>query len=125
MTELERNLDEVTDEALKTGEKIVTMQCPCCGRTYYATESEASYQYNNPASQAPLKLKHLGRKCPFCGYAGGFDQGEQSQAELDRQQMMVEIQAEQMAQDAADKRKTPWSVVNNMGIQFVDPKDDE
>ena len=50
MSELIRNLEEVTDKAIKAGEKVITMQCPCCGKTFYAVESEAAYQYDNPAS---------------------------------------------------------------------------
>ena len=106
MDELNKNLEEVTDLAIKTGEKVITMQCPCCGKTFYVLESEAAYRYDNPADQSALKLKHLGRKCPFCGYAGGFDTGRQSKAELDRDQMLVEMEAEQLAQEAAEKRQS-------------------
>lgn len=116
MSELTRNLEEVTDKAIKTDEKIVTVQCPCCGAIFYAVESEVAYQYDNPASQDTLKLKHLGRKCPHCGYAGGFDAGRQSKAELDREQMQVEMEAEKMAQEAADKRQVSWSEINNIGV---------
>ena len=87
MSELIRNLEEATDKAIKTGEKVITIQCPCCGKIFYAVESEAAYQYDNLASQDTLKLKHLGRKCPHCGYAGGFDLGLKSKYEQDVEQM--------------------------------------
>ena len=34
MSEPARNLEEVTDKAIKTGEKVITMQCPCCGKIF-------------------------------------------------------------------------------------------
>ena len=116
MSELIRNLEEATDKAIKTGEKVITMQCPCCGKTFYAVESEAAYQYDNPASQDTLKLKHLGRKCPHCGYAGGFDLGLKSKYEQDVEQMQVEMEAEKLAEEAADKRQVSWSEINNIGV---------
>ncbi len=103
MSELTRNLEEVTDKAIKTDEKIINVQCPCCGKIFYATESEAAYRYDNSANQDVLKLKHLGRKCPHCGYAGGFDAGLKPKYEQDIEQMQVEMEAEKLAEEAADK----------------------
>ena len=116
MSELIRNLEEATDKAIKTGEKVITMQCPCCGNIFYAVESEAAYQYDNPASQDTLKLKHLGRKCPYGGYAGGFDFGLKSKYEQDVEQMQVEMEAEKLAEEAADKRQASWSEINNKEV---------
>ena len=116
MSELVRNLEEATDKAIKTGEKVITMQCPCCGKTFYAVESEAAHQYDNPASRDILKLKHLGRKCPHCGYAGGFDLGLKSKYDQDVEQMRVEIEAEKLAEEAAEKRQASWSEINNIGV---------
>lgn len=120
MTELERNLEEVTDLAIKTGDKIVTIECPCCSKIFYATASEAAYQYDNPADQASLKLKHLGRKCPHCGFAGGFDTGRSSKREQDIEQIKVEMEAEQLAQEAAEKRQASWAQICNQGVKFDD-----
>ena len=116
MSELIWNLEEATDKAIKNGEKVITMQCPCCGKIFYAVESEAAYQYDNPAGQSALKLKHLGRKCPHCGYAGGFDLGLKSKYEQDVEQMRVEMEAEKLAEDAANKRQASWSEINNIGV---------
>ena len=116
MSELIKNLEETTDKAIKTGEKVITMQCPCCGKIFYVVESEATYQYDNPASQDTLKLKHLGRKCPYCGYAGSFDLGLKSKYEQDVEQMRVEMKAEKLAEDTADKRQASWSEINNIGV---------
>ena len=116
MSELIRNLEEATDKAIKTGEKVITIQCPCCGKIFYAVESEAAYQYDNPASKDTLKLKYLGRKCPHCGYAGGFDLGLKSKYEQDVEQMRVEMEAEKLAEEAADKRQASWSEINNIGV---------
>ena len=116
MSELVRNLEEATDKAIKTGEKVITVQCPCCGKTFYAVEGEAAYQYDNPASQDTLKLKHLGRKCPYCGYAGGFDLGLKSKYEQDIEQMQVEMEAEKLAEEAVDKCQVSWSEINNIGV---------
>ena len=116
MSELTRNLEEATDKAIKNGEKVITMQCPCCGKIFYAVESEAAYQYDNHASQDTLKLKHLSRKCPHCGYAGGFDLGLKSKYEQDVEQMQVGIEAEKLAEEAADKRQVSWSEINNIGV---------
>ena len=118
MTELERNLNEVTELALKTGEKIITMQCPCCGKTFYALESEANYVKPNPADQSSMVAIQLGRKCPFCGFAGGYVNNNIKEQEVKK--MRVEMEAEQMAQDAADKRATPWSKVCSQGVKFND-----
>ena len=114
--ELDKNQAEVIEKAMETGEKIITMQCPCCGKIFYAVESEAAYQYDNPASQDTLKLKHLGRKCPHCGYAGGFDLGLKSKYEQDVEQMQVEMEAEKLAEEAADKRQVSWTEINNIGV---------
>ena len=116
MSELIRNLEEATDKAIKTDEKVITVQCPCCGKIFYTVESEAAYQYDNPASQDTLKLKHLGRKCPHCGYASGFDLGLKSKYEQDVEQMRVEMNAEKLAEDAAEKHQASWSEINNIGV---------
>ena len=114
--ELDKNQAEVIEKAMETGEKIITMQCPCCGKIFYAIESEAAYQYDNQASQDTLKLKHLGRKCPHCGYVGGFDLGLKSKYEQDVEQMRVEMEAEKLAEEATDKRQASWSEINNIGV---------
>ena len=116
MSELARNLEEATDKAIKTGEKVITMQCPCFSNIFYAFESEAVYQYDNPASQDTLKPKHLGRKCPHCGYAGGFDLGLKSKYEQDVEQMRVEMEAEKLAEEAAEKCQASWSEINDIGV---------
>ena len=116
MSELTRNLEEATDKAIKMGEKVITIQCPCCVKILYTVESEAAYQYDNPASQDTLKLKHLGRKCPHCGYAGGFDLGLKSKYEQDVEQMRVEMEAEKLAEDAAEKHQASWSEINSIGV---------
>lgn len=114
--ELDKNQAEVIEKAMETGEKIVTVECPCCHKTFYATENEAAYQYANPADQSALKLKRLGRKCPHCGYAGGFDAGLKPKYEQDIEQMQVEMEAEKLAEEAADKRQAPWSEINSIGV---------
>ena len=116
MTELDKNFNDVLDKALETGEKVITIECPCCHKIFYITENEAAYQYDNPADQSVLKLKRLGRKCPFCGYAGGFDLGLKSKYEQDVEQMRVEMEAEKLAEEAADKRQASWSEISNIGV---------
>lgn len=111
---LDRNLDEVTNKALETGEQIVTIECPCCHKIFYVTESEAAYQYDNPADQSTLKIKHLGRKCPHCGFAGGYDSGNKSKFEQDVEQMKIELEAEKLAEEAAEKRQASWADINNI-----------
>jgi glutaredoxin len=124
MTELDKNLNEVIELAAKVGERVVTVECPCCHKLFYALASEAAYQYDNPADQSTLKLKHLGRKCPHCGFAGGFDQGRRSKFEQDIEQMKIEMEAEKLAEEAVEKRQTPWSQICNQGLNFGDKKDD-
>ena len=73
--ELRENLDDVVDIAAKSGEKVVAVECPCCGKFFYATESEAAYSQaldEDPqkAANSGLYVMRLGRKCPFCGYSG-------------------------------------------------------
>ena len=116
MAEIDKNFDEVVDKALKTGEKVITMECPCCHKLFYITESEAAYQYDDPAGQSVLKLKHLGRKCPFCGFAGGYDVGIKSKREQDIEQMQVEMEAEKMAEEVPEKRQASWAEINNIGV---------
>lgn len=114
--ELDRNLEEVTDLALVTGEKVVTIDCPCCGKTFYALESEACYSQPNPADTSSMVQRKLGRKCPYCGFAGGYISNSTKEQEVEK--MRVEMEAEQMAQELADKRKTPWSQICNQGPDF-------
>ncbi len=71
MSEIYRNLEEVTEKAIKTGEKVVTIQCPCCSKTFYTLESEAAYQ-TIIRTEDRFSGKMLGRKCPFCGYSGSL-----------------------------------------------------
>lgn len=81
MTELDKNFNDVLDKALETGEKVITIECPCCGKTFYATESEAAYQtiVRNKDDYAldlnKFSGKILGRKCPFCGFSAGLTSG--------------------------------------------------
>ena len=78
MSEIYRNLEEVIEKAIKTGEKVITIQCPCCSKTFYTLESEAAYQtivrnkddYTLDLNKFSGKI--LGRKCPFCGYSGSL-----------------------------------------------------
>lgn len=116
MVDIDKNLDDVIDKAAKTGEKIVTMECPCCHRVFYATENEAAYQYKDLASEATLKVRTIGRKCPYCGFAGEFNPGRHSKAELDREQMFVEMEAEQKAQQMLDENQSSWAEINNIGV---------
>ena len=124
MIELERNLNEVTDKALETGENIVTVECPCCGKTFYVLESEAAYSQANPADQSPLKCIRLGRRCPHCGFAGGYTTSSKSKAELDAEKMLIEMEAEQKAIELAEKRQASWSKICSQSLNFEDPKDD-
>lgn len=76
--EIYKNLEDVTNKAMKTGEKVVTIECPCCGKTFYTLESEAVYRpIIRHEDDYALDLnkfsgKTLGRKCPFCGYSGSL-----------------------------------------------------
>ena len=106
MTELDRNLEEVTNLASKTGEKVITVECPCCHKTFYALESEVSYSVINRNEQTDfgadikkLSGKLLGRKCPFCGFAGelggsnflNLGRGDFIQSEIDAEQKAEEV----------------------------------
>lgn len=113
---MDKNLSEVIDKALETGEKVVTIECPCCHKVYYLTESEASYQDDNPADQSPLKLKHIGRKCPYCGYASGYYADGSSKMRDEIERMKVEMEAEKQAEKMLDRTKTPWAEINNRGV---------
>lgn len=118
MAEIDKNFNDVLDKALETGEKVITIECPCCHKIFYITENEAAYQYDNPADQSVLKLKRLGRKCPFCGYAGEFNPGQCSKAELDREQMFIEMEAEQKAQQMLEENQSSWAEINNIGVSW-------
>lgn len=116
MNELDKNLEEVTNKAIETGEKIVTLECPCCNKTFYALESEAAYEQTNPADTSSMHHIKLGRKCPFCGFAGGYATNSAKDREVE--QMRIEMEAEQKAFELAEKRKTPWSQVCSQGPDF-------
>ena len=116
--ELDRNLEEVTELALITGEQSVSLQCPCCGRTFYALESEASYSKPNPADTSSMVQLKLGRKCPHCGFSGGYVSNSTKEQEVEK--MLVEMKAEEMAEEAAEKRQTPWSQICSQGVKFND-----
>ena len=115
-TELDRNLEEVTELALKTGEQIVSLQCPCCSRTFYATKSEAAYEPVDPADTSSTHHIKLGRKCPFCGFAGGVTTNSAKEREVE--QMRIEMEAEEKALELAEKRQTPWSQVCSLNPDF-------
>ena len=130
MTELERNLNEVTDIAAKTGKRIVSVDCPCCGKSFYALDDEVVFSkiMRDRAAEFGLDSKRLsgkslGRKCPFCGYAGELGGGEFLR--LDRgDAIKSEIEAERRAQELYDETRTPWSKVCAIGLDFGDKKDD-
>ena len=107
----ERNLAEVMDKATETGEKIVTLECPCCHKVYYMLESEATYSNPNPGDESSIALKRLGRKCPYCGFSGMY--GSNNKRELDLEQMRVEMEAEQKAQKMLDDNATSWADICN------------
>ena len=121
MSELDKNLEEVTELALKTGEKIVTVECPCCNKIFYATESEATFAVINRNEQtdfgADLKKlsgKKLNRKCPFCGFSGNLSSSDF--LSLGRDFVKDEIAAEEKAEEIREKNRTPWSEINNINI---------
>jgi len=122
MTELDKNLEEVTNKALETGEKVVTVECPCCSKIFYATESEATYQAINRNEEIDFGMdmkglsgKQLGRKCPFCGFAGGMNASDFFK--LGRGSFIKEeIKAVEEAEKARDESRTPWAEINNMGV---------
>ena len=115
---LEKNLAEVMEVATETGEKIITIECPCCHKTYYVLESEANYSNPSPAEDSPLALKRLGRKCPFCGLGSFFGNNNSRERQLEK--MQVEIEAEKKAQEIYDKTRTPWKDICNMDLDFKD-----
>jgi len=104
------NLEEVTNEALKTGEKIRTLECPCCHKIYFALESEATYERANRTEDdykvdpKQFSLKSLGRKCPHCGFVSSLSPSD----------LFSDVPKE-AGQELAEK-ETPWSVINNMRI---------
>jgi endogenous inhibitor of DNA gyrase (YacG/DUF329 family) len=121
MSELDKNLEEVTELALKTNEKVVTVECPCCHKIFYATESEAAFTVINRNEQtdfgADLKKlsgKQLGRKCPFCGFSGNLSSSDF--LSLGRDFVKDEIVAEEKAEEIREKNRTPWSEINNINI---------
>lgn len=122
MTELDKNLEEVTNKALETGEKVVTVECPCCSKIFYATESEAAYQVINRNEETDFGMdmkglagKQLGRKCPFCGFAGGLNAGDFFK--LGRGSFIKEeIKAEEEAERIREENRSSWAEINNMGV---------
>ena len=112
MVDIDKNLDDVIDKAAETGEKIVTMECPCCHRVFYTTENEANYSNVNP--EASFNIKRLGRKCPYCGFTAII--GSANKKEQDIEQMEVEMEAEQKAQQMLDENQSSWAEINNIGV---------
>lgn len=104
------NLEEVTNKALETGEKIVSLECPCCHRTYYALEREAMYERVNRAEDdykvdpERFSLRSLGRKCPHCGFVSSLSPSD-----------LLNSIPKETKQELVEK-ETPWSVINNMGV---------
>lgn len=123
MAELDKNLEEVTELALTTGEKIVTVDCPCCGKTFYALESEAAYTVINRDEQtdfaADLKRlsgKTLGRKCPFCGFSGSFAASDF--LNLGKDFAKTDIETSEKAEEIRDRNASTWAEINNIGLKF-------
>lgn len=66
------NPEELIDRAIDTNDKIVSIDCQCCGKTFYVLESDLYIENvvrgeNEPQLDNRLKLQHL-PKCPHCGY---------------------------------------------------------
>lgn len=121
MAELDRNLEEVTELASKTGEKVVTIECPCCHKIFYTLESEAAFTVINRNEQTDfgtdlkkLSGKQLGRKCPFCGFSGNLSSSDF--LSLGRDFVKDEITAEEKAEEIREKKRTLWSKINNVNI---------
>ena len=121
MAEIDKNLDDVIDKALKTGEKVVTIECPCCHKIFYATENEAAYERINRNEETNFGMdqhkflgKQLGRKCPFCGFASEL--GASDFIQVDREQMFIEMEAEQKAQQMHDENQSSLAEINNIGV---------
>ena len=130
MNELDRNLNEVTELALKTGESVATVECPCCHKTFYILKSEAVFSVINRneetdfgADLKKLSGKELGRKCPFCGFSGEI--GGSDFLNLGRDDFMrEEIEAEQKAEELVEKNQVSWAEICRPGLDFRDEKDD-
>ena len=126
MSELDKNLNEVIDLALKNEDKVVTIECPCCHKTFYALENEATYSVINRNEQTDFGMdlkklsgKQLGRKCPFCGFAGEFSGS--NFLNLGRGDFIQsEIEAEQKAEEINEKNQASWAEVCNQGVKFND-----
>ena len=76
MSDLDKNLEEVVDKAIKTDEKVVTIECPCCHKIFYVTVSEAVFTTLNRNEETDYGMdlkkfygRQLGRKCPHCGFS--------------------------------------------------------
>ena len=81
---MDKNLNDVIDRALKLEpseeNQIVTVECPCCHREFYAIKSEVYYEniYRNTDGYAadPQKFSFITfPKCPHCGFSGMFTPG--------------------------------------------------
>ena len=114
------NLEEVTNKALETGEKIVSLECPCCGKTYYALESEAGWSNANRGEGGfgvdpeIFSVRQLGRKCPHCGFITEISPGKAFDPNYNS--VKDEIKAKEMAEQIREETLLPWSVINNMGV---------
>lgn len=71
------NLNNAINKALETDDQVVSIECPCCGKTYYVTKSDAAFQTTVRTEEEyhidiDLNLLRLESKCPHCGFAGGI-----------------------------------------------------
>ena len=126
MDELDKNLKEVIDQATKNGEKVVTIECPSCHKTFYATVSEAAYSVLNRNEETDFGMdlkkfygQQLGRKCPFCGFACGLTSSDF--LKLGRDSFIQdEINAEVVGKNTNAQIETSWADLNNIKINFED-----
>ena len=64
------------EEARKTGDRIVAIDCQCCGKTFFVLENDLFIENvvrgeNDFKSDARIQLQQL-PKCPHCGYCANL-----------------------------------------------------
>jgi len=122
MAELDKNLNDAIELAATTGDKVVTVECPCCHKIFYTTKTKAAYALVNRAPEdfdfdrTKISLKQLGEKCPHCGFV----------AELGTSELFgIDRDPEQKAEDIREVSQSSWAEICNPGINFKEVKKDD
>ena len=123
------SLEKATNEAIESGDQVVSIECPCCHKIFYTTKIKAAYALVNRVPEdfsfdrARISLKQLGEICPHCGFAAELSAGELFK--FNNTFVYKEIKAEQKADEIREANQSSWAKICNPIINFKEVDKDD